>query len=181
MTGGLRTPAAGELAYRGHGAGQPGGGRLVTVERDGEVLGLLRHVVKQSPTALSWGYAGFGPADLALSLLVDALGPWASCPACDGRARVAQRRDEQTGEGHGRVWPYDPQRHSPMRGGSQQWTVSGCWECENGLDPQLPYQQLKADVVAALPDAGWLLAQGQLLDWAAAHGVRFARPGADSR
>lgn len=31
----------------------------------------LRHVVKHSPTGLEWGYAGSGPADLALSILTD--------------------------------------------------------------------------------------------------------------
>lgn len=34
----------------------------------------LRHVVRHSPTGLEWGYGGSGPADLALSLCVDALG-----------------------------------------------------------------------------------------------------------
>lgn len=34
----------------------------------------LRHYVRHSPTGFSWGYYGSGPADLARSLLWDALG-----------------------------------------------------------------------------------------------------------
>lgn len=34
----------------------------------------LRHVVRHSPTGLEFGYGGSGPADLALSILTDAVG-----------------------------------------------------------------------------------------------------------
>jgi hypothetical protein len=34
----------------------------------------LRHIVVHSPTGMSWGYGGSGPADLAVSILVDFLG-----------------------------------------------------------------------------------------------------------
>ena len=34
----------------------------------------LRHYVRHSPTGFGWGYNGSGPADLARSLLWDALG-----------------------------------------------------------------------------------------------------------
>ncbi|PSR22144.1 MAG: hypothetical protein C7B45_07930 [Sulfobacillus acidophilus] len=34
----------------------------------------LPHVGNHSPTGFNWGYGGSGPADLALSLLVNALG-----------------------------------------------------------------------------------------------------------
>ena len=38
----------------------------------------LRHVVLHSPDGMEWGYAGSGPADLALSILSHAFGPaWA--------------------------------------------------------------------------------------------------------
>jgi len=33
------------------------------------------HYVKHSPTGMSWGYGGSGPADLALSLLMECVGP----------------------------------------------------------------------------------------------------------
>lgn len=34
----------------------------------------LNHVVRHSPSGVEWGYSGSGPADLALSILTDALG-----------------------------------------------------------------------------------------------------------
>lgn len=34
---------------------------------------LLKHIVRHSPTGFLWGYGGSGPADLALSILTDAL------------------------------------------------------------------------------------------------------------
>lgn len=34
----------------------------------------LAHVVKHSPTGISWGYGGSGPADCALSILIDFTG-----------------------------------------------------------------------------------------------------------
>jgi hypothetical protein len=34
----------------------------------------LRHVVRHSPTGMSWGYGGSGPADTALTILVDVFG-----------------------------------------------------------------------------------------------------------
>jgi len=46
----------------------------VVVVREGDETRPLHHVVLHSPTGLEWGYAGSGPADLALSLLADASG-----------------------------------------------------------------------------------------------------------
>jgi len=34
----------------------------------------LKHYIRHSPTGFEWGYAGSGPADLALSILWDYLG-----------------------------------------------------------------------------------------------------------
>jgi hypothetical protein len=36
----------------------------------------VRHFVRHSPTGFQWGYGGSGPADLARSILLDALGEW---------------------------------------------------------------------------------------------------------
>jgi hypothetical protein len=51
----------------------------VYVESNG-IRSRLRHRVRHSPTGLSWGYGGSGPADTALSILWDLLGaapaPW---------------------------------------------------------------------------------------------------------
>ncbi len=64
--------------YRGFNeGGNTASPHLVTVTsmyhgRDETVM--LAHRVKHSPTGLSWGYAGSGPADLARSILWDYLG-----------------------------------------------------------------------------------------------------------
>lgn len=60
--------------YRG---GNEGGNaaspHLVTIEEAGDIR-MLAHHVRHSPTGLSWGYAGSGPAELARCLLWDVLG-----------------------------------------------------------------------------------------------------------
>ncbi len=48
-------------------------GVCATVD-DGRQMRDLAHQVRHSPTGFEWGYGGSGPADLALSLLADALG-----------------------------------------------------------------------------------------------------------
>jgi len=48
------------------------GSTVVVVEQKGEKP--LKHVVRHSPAGFEWGYGGSGPADLALSILTDALG-----------------------------------------------------------------------------------------------------------
>jgi hypothetical protein len=60
--------------YRGfnHG-GHTASPRIITVS-DGTEVALLEHRVRHSPTGMSWGYSGSGPADLALSILWDYLG-----------------------------------------------------------------------------------------------------------
>lgn len=35
----------------------------------------LKHVCRHSPDGFEWGYGGSGPADLALSILTEAVGP----------------------------------------------------------------------------------------------------------
>lgn len=163
---GLRPPAAGEVYYRGHGNGRPSGARLVTVEQDGQVLGLLQHVVRHSPTGMTWGYGGSGPADLARSLLVDALGEQARCATCAGSGQLALSYPD----GRELVEPYDPTRHGPTPddGEVAGWEKARCWDCDGGL-VHLPYQQLKFDVVAGLPASGWMLSRQQLLNWYSTH------------
>ncbi len=45
-------------------------------DESGAFLGMqhLTHIQKHSPTSMSWGYNGHGPADLALSILADYFG-----------------------------------------------------------------------------------------------------------
>ena len=42
--------------------------------QDGVTIQPLGHVIRHSPTGFEWGYAGSGPADLALSIMCDHLG-----------------------------------------------------------------------------------------------------------
>lgn len=48
-------------------------GALVVYVRESGSVRPLRHLVLHSPSGLEWGYTGSGPADLALSLLADAV------------------------------------------------------------------------------------------------------------
>lgn len=48
--------------------------QVTVVVKDGKNYP-LRHVVRHSPTGFQWGYGGSGPADLALSILTNCLGP----------------------------------------------------------------------------------------------------------
>jgi hypothetical protein len=71
--------------YRGFNeGGSTASSHLVMVESPPHFLAVdmvqLEHRVRHSPSGLSWGYAGSGPADLARSILWDFLGnepaPW---------------------------------------------------------------------------------------------------------
>ncbi|MDP9439574.1 MAG: hypothetical protein M3P49_12675 [Actinomycetota bacterium] len=57
--------------YRGR-IGERGERAVEVVGEDG-IYRPLYHVVHHSPTGFAWGYSGSGPADLALSILADAL------------------------------------------------------------------------------------------------------------
>lgn len=63
------------IVYRGARVGIGGGEVAITRQEDGGVAQPFRQsVVWHSPAGFEWGYGGSGPADLALNLLVDALG-----------------------------------------------------------------------------------------------------------
>ena len=62
-----------QRVYVGVRTGDGPGDTAVYVEQGGRRRP-LRHVVHHSPSGLSWGYGGSGPADTALSILADALG-----------------------------------------------------------------------------------------------------------
>jgi hypothetical protein len=65
--------------YRGHVCSDDL--HVIEVVRDGAPIGYaLPHRVRHSPTGLSWGYGGSGPADTARSILADHLG-WVPHPA----------------------------------------------------------------------------------------------------
>ena len=165
----MSTRPDGAVVYHGYGNTDRAGARLVTVERDGQLLGELRHVMRHSPTGMSWGYGGSGPADLARSLLVDALGGTAHCATCAGRGQLACRITGDTEDPAPVTTPYDPQLHSSPHGG--EWEVVTCWDCDgDGLIP-IPYQAFKREIVAGLPDDQWVLTRAEILDWLARHGV----------
>jgi hypothetical protein len=153
------------VIYRGYGNDNAAGGRLVMIEVNGETCP-LPHQAKHSPSGMSWGYHGSGPADLARSLLIDALGDDARCPVCDGTGQV--------------VYDVEAVADVPARfamdcfgDGSAQGRFSevmGCCHCEDGcvVRPSL-YQPFKRDVIAKLPEDGWELPRSEVLEWIRQH------------
>ncbi len=70
--------------YRGYSdQGDASGPVSVVVDQEGREPYKLRHMIVHSPSGLSWGFQGSGPADLALSILADYLGEAAAIPAHD--------------------------------------------------------------------------------------------------
>jgi len=68
--------------YRGYSdQGDASGPVSLVVYEDGQEPYKLRHMIVHSPSGMSWGFHGSGPADLALSLLADYLGEAAAIPA----------------------------------------------------------------------------------------------------
>ena len=62
---------------------------MIAVEdAEGNTIGVVRHVVVDSPTGLSWGFVGSGPADTARSVLLSALDEDARCRTCCGTGYV---------------------------------------------------------------------------------------------
>lgn len=98
---------------------------------------LPQRVVYHSPDGFEWGYAGSGPSDLALNLLVDAVGPERGlCSECGGK------REQPVGH------------YCPRCGGRGVEKFIG--EC---------YQEFKFQVVAGLPRDGWVLTRAYIIDW----------------
>jgi hypothetical protein len=56
------------------GSRYPNGRVYVGIIENGAVTEPLPHIERHSPGGFEWGYAGSGPADLALSILTHALG-----------------------------------------------------------------------------------------------------------
>jgi hypothetical protein len=151
----------GDIWYHGHGAAGEAGGRLITVETAGGAeLGVLPHVVRHSPTGMTWGYGGSGAADCARSLLLAALGDNAKCGTCGGTGRLAWlpgREDEDP-------VPYDPAVH----GEDAETSVCAEIGCDEGW-AKVPYQEFKQDYVAGFGET-WRLSQAEILNWLAQRG-----------
>lgn len=147
-----------DVVYRGVGNDNPAGGRLVLVETpDGDVIGPLRHVVKHSPSGYTWGYAGSGPADLALSLLTDALGEAAKCATCNGTRRVVFPTNAED------PVAFDPENPEHVRLAEYTEGPLTCWDCEGGTR-RLPYQAFKFAFVARWPES-WTIRRSEILAW----------------
>jgi hypothetical protein len=143
-----------------HGIHRPAGGSVILTETpDGELTGVVHHVVKHSPTGIGWGYAGSGAADCARSLLIAALGEDAArCPQCNGTCRVVI-----TGDGGER--PYEPEADGDV----DPESLTDCSACDDGYR-RVPYQQFKVDYVAKW-DHDWRMSRADILAWLARNGV----------
>jgi hypothetical protein len=117
----------------------------------------LPHIVRHSPAGMEWGYAGSGPADLARSLLIDALGPAAACPLCNGTVYVVWRDD--LGDAAADPVPYDPAEHHDL----DPELITDCF-CDDGYRA-LPYQAFKFDHVARWPPDHWSMTRAEVLRW----------------
>lgn len=140
-------------------------GRLVTVESSaGDLVGVLHnHGRRHSPDGFAWGYSGSGPAALARSLLIDALGREAAkCPDCEGYRRLVWD------EGTGTDVPCTPEREARVPTEMATEWIGWCGSCDDGYR-RLPYQDFKFDVIAKLPDGEWWLTRSEVLAWLAAH------------
>lgn len=131
--------------YRGAvidvGDGQP----IVEVWDDQLVRPLTHHVkhcIERSPWA--WGYGGSGPAELARSLLIDALGDDAWCRQCGGAEHQA--------------------RINAGTELAEVGTCPGCFGERTSFPPDI-YQRFKQVCVATMPATGWTVTQKQILDW----------------
>lgn len=137
---------------RYHGRWGTGGGLVMVLEDDGTMAGILVHVVRHSPSGLAWGYSGSGPADLARSLLIDALEDGARCVTCAGAGRVDL----------GTFGLFDDDRLCGRTG--------ACPDCDDGWGPLIGrlYQRFKIAVVSTFPVEGdWTLTRGEVLAWVA--------------
>ncbi|BBX30499.1 hypothetical protein B7435_30045 [Mycolicibacterium peregrinum] len=132
-----------DLVYRGYGLESAAGPRLVTIEDDSGCIAPLPHHPLHGEDGFSWGYGGSGPADLARSLIIHALGNSALCTTCRGTAVIL----------HAKVIADQPE-------------PTPCTRCHHGYTVSMDlYQQFKADVIAHLPLTGWTLSHDAVMRW----------------
>ena len=152
------------IAYEG--VRTSSGARVYRV--DGNMRAPLRHrIVYHSPTGFEWGYAGSGPADLALNILADVAGwngTWEGpSPVDTGRCTCGAPiwRSEDG------AWVHDTDdeesiyNHEPTLGTGRmlpKWVF--------GL-----HQQFKFDVIADAERQGFRLEEDEILSWLALHGL----------
>jgi hypothetical protein len=165
LEGKIMTASDADVVY--HGYQQAAGGSVIAIENAaGETTGLVRHVVRHSPTGMGWGYAGSGPADCARSLLIAALGDAARCQMCAGTGKVTYRG----GDGEEPLpAPYDP-AVSPEEYEHGGRVITDCWQwdCDGGYK-HLPYQDFKFEFVASW-QGEWRMSRADIIAWLAAKG-----------
>lgn len=95
----------------------------------------LRHLIVHSPSGLSWGFGGSGPADLALSILADYLGEADAIPAHERYDHAIAQDIQQT-----RAWmlhqDFKWRFIAPLKQGAG-WTISAA-AIDAWLAPRLP-------------------------------------------
>jgi hypothetical protein len=148
-------PAFTDVTYHGAIVGVPGEPEVAVVTPGGEYLGLLTPVGRHSPPRVSWGY--MGPADLARTLLISALGESAKCGTCRGGREVVWTVDG--------VIPRDPRRHRDDEAGE-------CIDCDRDGLRHLPYREFSERYVArwCWPDE-WRINRSEVLAWLSLHGI----------
>ncbi len=153
----IKPPAAqAEIVYHGYRCDTSWPGIVVIETAAGQTLGPLRHVVRHSPTSLNWGYPGSGPADLARSLLIAALGDQARCPACVGSGKLVLTSDDA-----------DQRSYLPERDGDvHPEVVLRCVDCDGDGYRSLPYHQFKYAHVAKW-GREWRITRAEILNWLA--------------
>jgi hypothetical protein len=156
-------PSPADAVY--HGWWRPDGQAATVVEDQPGVYRPLPHLIRHSPAGMAWGYIGNGPRDLARSLLADALGSYAVCPACT----EAATRPNHTGQ----VSSGDSSSQAVPR--TRRNTVCPN-RCDAGVLP-LPYLRFTEQIVARLPqDGAWSLRRIDILHWLAGPGHQTPPP-----
>lgn len=141
-----------DLVYRGYGPQSTAGSRLVMVEDHTGFIAPLPHHALHGEDGFSWGYGGSGPADLARSLIIHALGSSALCTTCHGTAMVL----------HAGAMADQPE-------------PTPCTRCHRGYTVSMDlYQLFKADVIARLPMTGWTLSHDEVMRWLSQHASRLS-------
>ncbi len=96
---GIQDGTQDDVRYHGYHHGSSGAGMIAVEDAEGNTIGVVRHVVVDSPTELSWGFVGSGPADTARSVLLAALDEDARCPTCCGTGYVTADNADTIGPG----------------------------------------------------------------------------------
>lgn len=144
--------------YHGHRLRTPGGepAAVVVITHDpwsgwrANLIHFPRHA-----RAFDWGQPGGGAADLARCLLLDALGPAAICPDCEGRERLVWLGPDVDDGPE----PYDAARHAD----TDPELITACI-CGDGMR-MLPYRALELETVARWRGDGWRITRADLMAW----------------